>query len=229
MRLVVVVLPCVPATAIPCFRRISSASISARGTMGMPRSRAAAISGLSSAIGRRDDDRIGTRDVRREVSRADLDAEAREARGDGARGDVRSGDPIALRDEDLRDAAHAGAADADEVDALDLVLHRAGSQRDARIGDTIGGIAARELAPGDGHREQRLPRERPQRRGEPFRTQLRLGNLLCRARLHQKVAFALCSSAIAPGQRHDDRSQPTAASSAMVIAPPRHRTRSAAA
>ncbi len=48
-RLVVVVLPCVPATAMPCFNRISSASISARGTTGMPRSRAATTSGLSAA------------------------------------------------------------------------------------------------------------------------------------------------------------------------------------
>ena len=49
MRLVVVVLPCVPATAMPCLKRISSASISARGTTGMPRSRAATTSGLSAA------------------------------------------------------------------------------------------------------------------------------------------------------------------------------------
>ena len=49
MRLVVVVLPCVPATAMPCFSRISSASISARGTTGIPCSRAATTSGLSAA------------------------------------------------------------------------------------------------------------------------------------------------------------------------------------
>ncbi len=47
-RLVVVVLPCVPAIAIPCFSRISSASIRARGTTGMRRLRAASTSGLSS-------------------------------------------------------------------------------------------------------------------------------------------------------------------------------------
>ena len=46
-RLVVVVLPCVPAMATPCFMRISSASMTARGTMGMWRSRAASTSGLS--------------------------------------------------------------------------------------------------------------------------------------------------------------------------------------
>ena len=44
---VVVVLPCVPAIATPCLRRISSASISARGTTGMRCSRAAITSGLS--------------------------------------------------------------------------------------------------------------------------------------------------------------------------------------
>ena len=47
-RLVVVVLPWVPAMAMPRFRRISSASIWARGTTGMCRARAAITSGLSS-------------------------------------------------------------------------------------------------------------------------------------------------------------------------------------
>ena len=42
-----VVLPWVPATATPCLRRISSASISARGTTGIRRARAATTSGLS--------------------------------------------------------------------------------------------------------------------------------------------------------------------------------------
>ena len=44
---VVVVLPWVPAIAMPCLKRISSASICARGTTGMWRSRAATTSGLS--------------------------------------------------------------------------------------------------------------------------------------------------------------------------------------
>ena len=46
-RLVVVVLPCVPAIAMPCLRRISSASITARGTTGTRRARAAMTSALS--------------------------------------------------------------------------------------------------------------------------------------------------------------------------------------
>ncbi len=44
---VVVVLPWLPATATPYFRRISSASISARGMTGMLRRRASSTSGLS--------------------------------------------------------------------------------------------------------------------------------------------------------------------------------------
>ena len=47
IRLVVVVLPCVPPTATDHFSRISSASISARRTTGIRRARAAATSGLS--------------------------------------------------------------------------------------------------------------------------------------------------------------------------------------
>ncbi len=42
------VLPWVPAIAMPCFRRINSASITARGTSGMRAARAASTSGLSS-------------------------------------------------------------------------------------------------------------------------------------------------------------------------------------
>ncbi|PAV93885.1 hypothetical protein WR25_26569 [Diploscapter pachys] len=48
--LVVVVLPCVPATATVDLRRISSASISARRTTGMRRSSAASTSGLVRVI-----------------------------------------------------------------------------------------------------------------------------------------------------------------------------------
>ena len=47
-RLVVVVLPCVPAMAMPFFMRISSASITARGTTGTSLAWAATTSGLSS-------------------------------------------------------------------------------------------------------------------------------------------------------------------------------------
>ena len=46
-KLVVVVLPCVPAIATPFFKRISSASMTARGTTGMSLACAATTSGLS--------------------------------------------------------------------------------------------------------------------------------------------------------------------------------------
>ena len=46
-RLVVVVLPCVPAMAMPLRKRISSASMSARGITGTRTARAASTSGLS--------------------------------------------------------------------------------------------------------------------------------------------------------------------------------------
>jgi hypothetical protein len=46
IMVVVVVLPCAPATAMPNFMRISSPSISARGMTGMRRARAASTSGL---------------------------------------------------------------------------------------------------------------------------------------------------------------------------------------
>ncbi len=49
-RLVVVVLPCVPATAMPRRKRINSASIAARGIIGMRWLRASISSGLSSRM-----------------------------------------------------------------------------------------------------------------------------------------------------------------------------------
>ena len=48
IKLVVVVLPCVPATAMPCLKRISSANIMARGTTGIFFERAAMTSGFAS-------------------------------------------------------------------------------------------------------------------------------------------------------------------------------------
>ncbi len=55
---VVVVLPCVPATAMPYFMRISSASISARGMTGMRSARARTTSGFEMLHRRRDHDDV---------------------------------------------------------------------------------------------------------------------------------------------------------------------------
>ena len=79
MRLVVVVLPCVPATAMPCFRRMSSASISARGTTGIATLARGGDFGIVGRDRRRHDDRIGAGDVRRVV--ADRDPRRRGSRG----------------------------------------------------------------------------------------------------------------------------------------------------
>ena len=150
----------------------------------------------------------------------------------GARGEVGPGDLIALRRQHLGDAAHAGAADADEVDALDLVLHRRAPQRDAGVGDAIGGVeCARALrAARSPSRAARRARTSAQARREPLRRELGLRRSSSAAPASTRnCAFALCSSAIAPGSGTMIAATPTAASSATVIAPPRQRTTSASA
>src|SRR5437867_1869443 len=93
---VVVVLPCAPAMATPYLSRISSPSISARGMTGITLALAATTSGL---VG-------GTADGLRFVQ-------------------VRPGHMVAERQEHLRDAAHARAAHAYEMNVLNLPEHRA--------------------------------------------------------------------------------------------------------
>ena len=157
IRLVVVVLPCVPATAMPCFRRISSASISARGTIGIPRSRAATISGLSGATAV--DTTTASAPATFAARVADRDARRRGRARRAVTALAARSDPetlVALRGEHFGDAAHPGAADADEMDALDLVLHRRVPSATQASATRSGGVGARELARRDRHREQRL-------------------------------------------------------------------------
>ena len=147
IRLVVVVLPCVPATAMPCFRRISSASISARGTTGMPLRARRDHFGIVGAHRGRHDDRVGAGDVAGGVADRDRRRRGRASRARRrARREVRAATPGSPGRQHFGDAAHAGAADADEVDALDLVLHRARLQGDARVGDALGGVGRAERA-----------------------------------------------------------------------------------
>ena len=118
-----VVLPCVPAMAMPCFRRISSASISARGTTGMRRARAAITSGLSSftAVDTTTTSAPAMFSARCPIAtRAPSPARRRVA---AFVGQVRAADLVAEVEQHLGDAAHAGTADADEMDMFDLVLH----------------------------------------------------------------------------------------------------------
>ena len=130
---------------------------------------------------------------------------ARRAR-DRARGEIGAGDLVALRREHLGDAAHAGAADADEVDALDLVLHRARPQRDAGVGDAIRGVEARELARGDRHREQRVARERAaDRAASRSGVSSSCGDLQRRAGVDEELRVRALLVGDRAGQRHDDR------------------------
>ena len=112
---VVVVLPCAPATAMLNRSRISSASISARGITGICRRAASPTSGF---VGRTADDTTTTSaspTLRRVVSLRDADAERLEPVGHRGRLLVRSADRVPEIGEQLGDAAHADAADADEM------------------------------------------------------------------------------------------------------------------
>ena len=71
----------------------------------------------------RDDDRVGAFDIARVVANGDGDAERLEPARRCIRGKIGSGNAKALRRENLRDSAHACAADADKMHAFDLVLH----------------------------------------------------------------------------------------------------------
>ena len=122
---VVVVLPCAPATAMPCFRRISSASISARGITGMPRERAATTSGLVRPHRRRHDDHVGVADVLGRVAGDDAHAQRLEATGHVRRPGVRSADRVALVRQELGNPAHANAANPHEMNPSRPSQHHA--------------------------------------------------------------------------------------------------------
>ena len=112
------VLPCEPATAMPYFMRISSASISARGMTGIAaRARLdhLGVVGLDRARDRR------RRRRRRGSRRRGRTRRVAPSCGEAARGvrllQVGAATPVAEVEQHLGDAAHADAADADEVDA----------------------------------------------------------------------------------------------------------------
>ena len=89
-RLVVVVLPCVPATAMPCRKRISSPSISARRTTGMRARDRRCELGVLRRHGRRDHHHARARDLSRLVADEDPRTQLREARGHSVRAQVRA-------------------------------------------------------------------------------------------------------------------------------------------
>ena len=175
------------------FMRISSASISARGITGMLELARAHDLGVRELHGRRDHDarRRRARRASASVTERDRRAEALEAvavASLSAKSEPLTG--IAERQQHLGDAAHADAADADEVDvgacawsAPSSAIHASTCQspahralRTQRVDDgehaALGGIRARELPHASAHlrravrvaRRARVPRPRAARR-----------------------------------------------------------------
>src|SRR5881296_3422226 len=67
-------------------------------------------------------------------------AERREPLGGGIDGEVRAADLVAEVDQHFGDARHACAADADEMDPPDLVLHLASSMQRAATSRAASGL-----------------------------------------------------------------------------------------
>ena len=126
---VVVVLPWVPAMATQLFSRISSASISARRTTGRRLARAATSSGLSRLMAEETTTTSAPSMFAGLVADGDLDALVAQPLDVGAVGDVGAGDGVAEIGQHLGDAAHADAADADEMHRSDVArqFHVVGS------------------------------------------------------------------------------------------------------
>lgn len=118
------VLPWVPETATVVWPSDSAGSILARGQTSMPSSRGADDLGVRLGDGRGDHDDVGPHGVDGGglVTNVDLDASGLEL-ADVARAlevAARHDDAAFVQDE--RDAAHARATDADDVDALERKL-----------------------------------------------------------------------------------------------------------
>ena len=117
------VLPCVPPMAIAWRKRISSASISARRTIGSSFSRAAFSSGLVFLIAVETTTTSAVAEVFGAVADEALDALVAQPLHIGAVGLVGALHAIAEIVQHLGDAAHADAADADEMHEADCLRH----------------------------------------------------------------------------------------------------------
>src|SRR5881397_2876997 len=112
---VVVVLPWVPATAMPYFRRISSASISARG-------RDLHLD-VVARDGRGVDDDVRAFDMTRLVADENLCSKRLESLNGFVSPLIGPRHSVAEIQQDLGDAGHPGAPDAHEVDLLVALKH----------------------------------------------------------------------------------------------------------
>ena len=115
-----VVLPCAPATDTRRWPAMSQARACERCSTGSPRSRASWYSGLSCHSAPVTTTRVGVADVGGVVADRDLGAEVAQG-GDVRRvAHVGAGDAVPGAEEQAGDAAHARAADADEVHGAEL-------------------------------------------------------------------------------------------------------------
>ena len=160
---VVVVLPWVPAMATQYFSRIISASISARRTTGRRCARAATSSGLSGLIAEETTTTPASPRLSAAWPMAIVDALVAQALDVGAVGRIRALNLIAEIVHDLGDAAHADAADADEMDGADVraavswfCLSRMRHAQTTRSAEPHGGIRrCRGVLPPIGTRRER--------------------------------------------------------------------------
>ena len=120
---VVVVLPWLPATAMPYFRRINSASSSPRGMTGICRRRASCTSGILFVHRGTDHQRARAGDVGRGVAFEDTRAHGGQALGDGRQFHVAARDLVAQIEQHFRDAAHADASNSGEMKVLGSKEH----------------------------------------------------------------------------------------------------------
>ena len=153
---VVVVLPWVPPIATQLLSRISSASISARRTTGRRLRARRDELGIVALDRGRDHDHLGVAEVAGGMADRNLGALVAQALDVGAVGRVRALHGVAEIDQHLGDAAHADAADADEMDRTDVArqFHRAVSFRivcNHEIGEPLGGVERALRAGGRGH------------------------------------------------------------------------------
>ena len=120
---VVVVLPWLPATAMPYFSRISSASSSPRGMTGIPSRRASSNFRILCVDRRRDHERFRAFDVLCRMAFVYLRAERLQTLRDRTELHVRTRDLVPEIQQNFGDAAHADTADAGEVQLLRLQKH----------------------------------------------------------------------------------------------------------
>ena len=120
---VVVVLPCMPATAMPYLSRMSSASISARWMTGILRCRASTTSGFCSLTAELVTTTPEPNHVARPRAPENGGAQAHQPVGNAGLAQVGAGNGIAEGQQNFGDAAHADAANANEMNALRFRKH----------------------------------------------------------------------------------------------------------